>query len=382
MNKSGVSAVVATVLIVMITVAAVGLLWAIVAPFLKSNIADKTACVDAEMSISVDSGSKYTCVSENNGTAVRVGRGNDDNEWRAVQIVYTDSGGNSEKISYAYPPEKNSEKVYRNVNMTDVARISVLPILEGRGDDLVCSKTIELPSVKDCSGEVEASMIETSMEYYEEMLYCDGGDVSYQDKVCLNNVIGYFPFDFDFNDYSGHDYTVTKYDHAKIENGALVLDGAGDYVNVGNAHIGESNFTISFWGNVLDWTQVANKALIFEQGNDIILELYTDQILLTLNNQFSYPVGVDAGLADDAFLGGFFHYSVVYDYLAKTGYFYIDGEYIGSGTTSITYTPFVAFSWGIGKRDSYYLNGALDEFIIFDRALAADEIKNIFDAGR
>lgn len=167
-SKNGVSAVVATVLIVMITVAAVGLLWAIVSPFLKSNIADKTACVDAEISISIDEGSKYTCVSADNKTAVRVKRGSDENIWKAVQIVYTDISGNSQIVSYKNPPAINSEKVYRNNNTKNIVKISVVPILEGVGDDLVCSKTIETAQIKECSAEVTEGITETSDLYDDE----------------------------------------------------------------------------------------------------------------------------------------------------------------------------------------------------------------------
>ncbi len=193
-NKKGVSAVVATVLIVMITVAAVGLLWAIVSPFLKTNIAEKTACVDAEMSISIDAGSAYTCNSEDNGTAVRVSRGTDDNEWKAVEIVYTDSSGNSQKIRYAYPPSQNSEKVYRNVDMTDVVTVSVLPVILSGGDELVCSKTVDVANVKSCSNEVEATMGASSLEY----VACASGEINYQgdDVLCLGDgLVAYYDFE-------------------------------------------------------------------------------------------------------------------------------------------------------------------------------------------
>ncbi len=168
LNKKGVSAVVATVLIVMITVAAAGLLWTIVSPFLKSSIADKSACVEAEMSIYIDSASKYTCTSLS-GTAVRVKRGADKQEWYAVQIIYGNDEGSSIKINYADVPSKNSEKVYRNTGMNNITELSVVPIIAGENDDIFCSKTVVLSTIKDCISEV-ADMIEskgTSPEYIE-----------------------------------------------------------------------------------------------------------------------------------------------------------------------------------------------------------------------
>ncbi len=167
MNKKGVSAVVATVLIVMITVAAAGLLWGIVAPILKTQIAEKESCVNAQVSMSVDEDSRYTCVSSDNGTAVRVHRGSDEEEWRAVQVIYTDSNGNSQTVEYTSPPGINSEKVFKNVEIRDVISIAVVPILANNGNDLVCAKVVEIAPVKNCSSEVSTTITNdgTSPEY-------------------------------------------------------------------------------------------------------------------------------------------------------------------------------------------------------------------------
>ncbi len=158
MNKKGVSAVVATVLIVMITIAAAGLLWGIVAPVLKSEITERESCVNAQISLSVDEGSKYTCTTSVNGTAVRVSRGSDDEEWNAIQIIYTDSNGNSQTIDYANPPTANSEKVYRNNETINIVSFSAVPILNADGNDLICSKIIEIAPIKNCTVEVSTTI--------------------------------------------------------------------------------------------------------------------------------------------------------------------------------------------------------------------------------
>ncbi len=167
MNKKGVSAVVATVLIVMITVAAAGLLWGIVAPVLKTQVSEKESCVNAQVSMSVDEDSRYTCVSSDNGTVIRVHRGADNEEWRAVQVIYTDSNGNSQTVEYTSPPGINSEKVFKNVEIRDVISIAVVPILANNGNDLVCAKVVEIAPVKNCSSEVSTTITNdgTSPEY-------------------------------------------------------------------------------------------------------------------------------------------------------------------------------------------------------------------------
>lgn len=64
MNKKGISAVVATVLIILITVAAVAIVWAIVIPMIK-DISGGTSCTAAAGSISIKS--DFTCIDKLNG---------------------------------------------------------------------------------------------------------------------------------------------------------------------------------------------------------------------------------------------------------------------------------------------------------------------------
>jgi hypothetical protein len=209
MNKSGVSAVVATVLIVMITVAAVGLLWAVVYPLLSANIKDKTDCVEAEMSVSIDIDSRYTCNSENNGTAVKVARGADEKDWIGVQIIYTDSKGESERITYLEYPKPNSEKVYRNVNATDVVAISVTPALRKNDREfLYCSKSVEVAQVRNCTAEVEDSL--TGTDVNEDDLREQGADINnilgiIQDGEDLGDIIDLLEYGVPVDDLEGEE---------------------------------------------------------------------------------------------------------------------------------------------------------------------------------
>jgi flagellin-like protein len=66
-SKKGVSAVVATVLIIMITVAAVGIIWAAIIPMVRDNLNKGTACNDAMSDISLVTDGGYTCI---NRTAI------------------------------------------------------------------------------------------------------------------------------------------------------------------------------------------------------------------------------------------------------------------------------------------------------------------------
>lgn len=65
-NKKGISAVVATVLIILITVAAVTIIWAAIIPMITNQISGGTVCMEAVSQVQLrDSG--YTC--KNSGTS-------------------------------------------------------------------------------------------------------------------------------------------------------------------------------------------------------------------------------------------------------------------------------------------------------------------------
>ena len=75
-SKRGVSAVVATVLIVMITVAAVGIIWAVIIPMIKDNLGGSDSCKNMDVSVDVSQG--YTCLDSNKQILmVQVKKGNE-----------------------------------------------------------------------------------------------------------------------------------------------------------------------------------------------------------------------------------------------------------------------------------------------------------------
>jgi flagellin-like protein len=66
-SKRGVSAVVATVLIIMITVAAVGIIWAAIIPMVRNSLDKGTACFDAQSDVSLITDGGYTCFNKSAG---------------------------------------------------------------------------------------------------------------------------------------------------------------------------------------------------------------------------------------------------------------------------------------------------------------------------
>lgn len=95
-NKKAVSAVVATVLIIMITVAAVGIIWAAIIPMVSDSLVEGTVCNDAVSDVSIGV-TGYTCLNGSN-LSLQIKKGSNNNViLRAVDaVIFT--GGNSKTI--------------------------------------------------------------------------------------------------------------------------------------------------------------------------------------------------------------------------------------------------------------------------------------------
>jgi flagellin-like protein len=99
MQKKAVSALVATVLLILITVAAVGIIWGAIMPMINQATQYGQACMNARLNINTDGG--YTCF---NGTGtstpgrvlVNIERGAESFDLQGIQISV--SGGGSAKV--------------------------------------------------------------------------------------------------------------------------------------------------------------------------------------------------------------------------------------------------------------------------------------------
>ena len=94
-RKRGISAVVATVLIILITVAAVTIIWAAIIPMIKDQTEGGTVCLDAVSQISIETAGGYTCYDSTAPAKVnvQVSRGAADFELAKLQIIISDADG-------------------------------------------------------------------------------------------------------------------------------------------------------------------------------------------------------------------------------------------------------------------------------------------------
>ena len=89
-NKRGISDLVATVLIVLITIAAVGMIWGAIMPIIKKNIDTSQQCNDANIDINTQQGFTYEMGGGN--ISIQVSRGPSTIDLSGIQYVASDSG--------------------------------------------------------------------------------------------------------------------------------------------------------------------------------------------------------------------------------------------------------------------------------------------------
>ncbi len=167
-NKRGVSAVVATVLIIMITVAAVGIIWAAIIPLIKNSIDRGQACFDAQADIGLVTDQGYTCINSTAGSSLACDASNGQCGNLSIQIKKGSNnkitlvgleasvfvGGNSQKFRFNATntvssgnltisgtlPSNNEEKVLRltNTSIYGATRLKIAPVVTVGRTEQVC----------------------------------------------------------------------------------------------------------------------------------------------------------------------------------------------------------------------------------------------------
>lgn len=99
-NKKGVSAIVATALILLITVAAVTVLWGVVIPMIRDNLQSGQACLNAPNVFEIKTTTGMTCYNATTGRLyVQIGRSTADVDISQINIRPIDAEGNSININ-------------------------------------------------------------------------------------------------------------------------------------------------------------------------------------------------------------------------------------------------------------------------------------------
>jgi len=386
LQKRGVSTIVATVLIVLVTVASVSILWVAVLPLIQQV----SFVEDPSVQVKVSPG-EYTAYDSNNDLlSVRVTRGSDDADIVGLKFIVDDNGNTVSHVTHDVLGS-NSGKVYSfsTTDVTMVNSVGVVPIYEVGGAEVEGSavNTFSKLPQKDVSSIVESY----SPLGHGGLVYVDG-------------LYGYYPFHFDASDYS------STAAHGSLENGALIndeallLDGIDDYVLIGQgkldlwASLGVGvdvhELTVSVWIKPDDSN---GHYTIFIENGPVYLGTQSGNFRGHIyNGGGSWPQEVTSFGVDDDWQ----HFVILYDgnqadvndriklYVDgvfdsassnyNTAYLVSGGSLTGNGCEQIgRYTD-----GGCSSSAGRYYDGFIDDLAIYTRALSDSEIKAIYNAGR
>jgi len=158
-NKKAVSAVVATVLIILITISAVTIIWASIIPMIQNRIAGSGDCLDASGQISINPDT--TCVNQT-GNFVKVGiqrlQGNFQLDSISIKVYGFDGASTAYENNSVSGLSANVEKVLTigdstkdDLDPSKVAKINIAPKIKVGTTVTECNMVREVTPVKNCS---------------------------------------------------------------------------------------------------------------------------------------------------------------------------------------------------------------------------------------
>lgn len=148
-NKKGVSAVIATVLLILITIAAVTIIWAAIIPMIKGLIESGTTCLDVMKEVELG---ERTCQVDSDSIRVQIVRGSKEFDWADVQVRIEDSEGNTissylvedEDESLEDLPGRNEARTF-SLDVTgltgDLTNVAIAPVVQVDGKQENCGVT-------------------------------------------------------------------------------------------------------------------------------------------------------------------------------------------------------------------------------------------------
>ena len=155
---------------------------------------------------------------------------------------------------------------------------------------------------------------------------------------------------------------------------ALKFDGVDDWINIPDTSYGYVNLTMSAW---IKTTNASN--WVIGNGENSDLRISGGKIF------FNYYTGVFQNLTGNTSVndGRWHHIVVIREGLLNT--VYLDG--VSDGTLVTTGTPSSIGFDAIGSRDNTFsstqtVTGSIDEVRIYNRALSASEVKQLYNLGR
>ena len=354
MNKRGLSTVVTTIILVLLGLVAVGVVWSVIQNVLTST-EDDISIRGSKVNLKI----KDVQFSDGN-IQVRVERGIGEGE--IIGLKFTISDGSNTEV-----------RDEPNVNLDELETKTYSLTYSGIVKEIIVS-----PVIKSSSGKTGLGTLYGIKEFTNEEIIENLGAVSW------------WRFEDNVRDKLGNNHGTNNGADCSVNGkygGACEFDGSDDYVDVGSTESlnMDKNITIAAW---IRFNNVSNNGWIVERsgGNYWLWWSANDDWGVGTNN-FIFGGGFVSIQIEPSFIASNNNwYHVVATSLDNIGRVYVNGTEIGTGLVNINMVANSVNNVDIGfRRDGnppseyHYFNGTIDEVMIFDRALTAAEIEDLYN---
>jgi len=369
MNKVGISALVATVLTILITVAGVGIIWVAIVPMINENIAFEG--LDGRVSIVTTGG--YTVYDADEEVAiVQVKRDVDEGVMNRIKVSFMIDG--ESVSSNVVAPNSGQTKTY-TFDLSDYGEpdgIEVAPIFvseSGKEKEGSVTSKVDVPS--GAISEVDADVLELDRDYFYDLP--------------MTGLVSWWKFDDE--DDIGKD-SVGENDGVNngvtFDEGVGVFGGDGDYVEIQDSdELDLSDLSISAWFKPKDDNDNYNPIISKDETGGRSWFLQTSG-----KNNLAFYIR-DSDGEDNNHYSGVEPIKDVWYHVVASYKFVSDGFSIMSicvnGEDPVTIDnangPIATTSSKvhIGEWGTHFFNGSIDNVMIFDRALTEAEIEAIYE---
>ena len=210
-------------------------------------------------------------------------------------------------------------------------------------------------------------------------------------SLITNGLVSYWPLNNDTKDYFGGNDGVNKgivinRTNGKVANGGF-FDGTNSYLNISTSSVFNAGpnkeISFSWWMN----PKVNNKYVFGKRYNTWGLGYW----VFYNTNQQVY-IGITNLTGDRAYaitpinsvpLNNWSHLTLVINTTARNSTMYLNGVPVSvSGWTNQDLSNAYMFMIGSTEDQTYKFNGAIDEFLVFNKSLSASEVKQLYEGSR
>lgn len=372
-NKKAVSAVVATVLIILIVVAAISFIWIAITPMINQDISSEKS-----IRLSIVTSDGYTVYDEKNEIlCLQISRGNDNQNLKGAKILISEKGNSFSKIIDAPNPNQKITKCFNLMGIKEMEKISVAPIFDNGKEGKISSSTKPLKS----SNELNPKKLEWVKD--------------------LNGLVSYWEFEGNLKDSIGNLEGLSRKGTEKYVSGknfekALKLHGENNLINFGNS----KEFDMSTEVSCLIWIYsgkntgqpkiIGKQNVVHKPTGGLTSPWHVYSIGFKKSYSNNSEIRFDVGnKTKDIYLSSstklidekWYHIAGVFDNGNVS--IYVNGELentqlTGFSTLNSNFEPILLGSWDTAGIIGDY-NGTLDKAMIFNKALNAEEIKKIYN---